>query len=170
MFGHRAPPRLWGLAASSQGSVGACALRRFSVRTQVQMAAVVPNGHEGWTRSDSHSPSDAAPQAAQARDGNATGTLRAHCACMTTEVIDMSQTRPRVLVVACGALLVAGCSSTQPTAPASPSPIPVTTPAPNDAALSSYLEFWRITDAAGAAPRSQDWTPKIKSVRRYTGG
>ena len=27
---------------------------------------------------------------------------------MTTEVIDMSQTRPRVLVVACGALLAAG--------------------------------------------------------------
>ena len=83
---------------------------------------------------------------------------------MTTEVIDMPQNRPRVLVVACGALLAAGCSSTQPTAPASPSPIPVTTPAPNDAALSSYLEFWRITDAAGAAPRSQDWTPKIKAV------
>ena len=31
------------------GSVGECALRRFSVRTQVQMAAVAPNGHEGWT-------------------------------------------------------------------------------------------------------------------------
>ena len=76
----------------------------------------------------------------------------------------MSQTRPRVLVAACGALLAAGCSSAQPTAPANPSPIPVTTTAPNQAALSTYREFWRITDAAGAAPRSQDWTPKIKAV------
>ena len=42
--------------------------------------------------------------------------------------------------------------------------IPVTTTAPNQAALSTYREFWRITDAAGAAPRSQDWTPKIKAV------
>jgi hypothetical protein len=51
-----------------------------------------------------------------------------------------------------------------PRHPASPSPIPVITPAPNEAALSTYREFWRITDAAGAAPRSQDWTPKIKAV------
>ena len=41
---------------------------------------------------------------------------------------------------------------------------PVTTTAPDQAALSTYREFWRIIDAARAAPRSQDWTPKIKAV------
>jgi predicted signal transduction protein with EAL and GGDEF domain len=83
---------------------------------------------------------------------------------MTTEVIDMSQTRPRVLVAACGALLVAGCSAGEPTSPPPASPVPVTTTTPNEAALSTYREFWRIVDAAGAAPQSQDWTPKIKAV------
>ena len=75
----------------------------------------------------------------------------------------MSQTRPRVLVAACGALLAAGCSSA-PTAPASPSTDPVTTTAPDQAALNTYREFWRVIDAARAAPRSQDWTPKIKAL------
>ena len=84
---------------------------------------------------------------------------------MTTEVIDMSQTRPHVLVAACGALLAAGCSSAPSPTPADPpTPIPVTTTAPDQAALSTYREFWRVVDAARAAPRSQDWTPKIKAL------
>jgi hypothetical protein len=83
---------------------------------------------------------------------------------MTTEVIDMSQTRPRVLVAACGALLAAGCSSA-PLTPASPSTsTPVIATAPDQAALNTYREFWRVVDAARAAPRSQDWTPKIKEL------
>ena len=49
------------------------------------------------------------------------------------------------------------------TPPAS-TPIPVTTTAPDQAALNTYREFWRVTDEAGAAPRSQDWTPKIKAL------
>jgi hypothetical protein len=83
---------------------------------------------------------------------------------MTTEVIDMPQNRPRVLVVACGALLAAGCSSAPSSAPASPSTsIPATT-APDQAALNTYREFWRVVDAARAAPKSQDWTPKIETL------
>jgi hypothetical protein len=84
---------------------------------------------------------------------------------MTTEVIDMSQTRPRVLVAACGALLAAGCSSAPSTTPASPSTsTPGITTAPDQAALNTYREFWRVVDAARAAPGSQNWTPKIQAL------
>ena len=30
--------------------------------------------------------------------------------------------------------------------------------------MSTYREFWRVVDAARAAPESQDWTPKIKAL------
>ena len=30
--------------------------------------------------------------------------------------------------------------------------------------MNTYREFWRVVDAARAAPRSQDWTPKIKAL------
>ena len=38
------------------------------------------------------------------------------------------------------------------------------TTAPDQAALNTYREFWRVVDAARAAPKSQDWTPKIKAL------
>lgn len=58
-------------------------------------------------------------------------------------------------------VVLAGCSAP---APAPPPASTVTTTAPQDAALAAYREFWRIADAARAAPRAEDWTPRIEAV------
>jgi hypothetical protein len=56
----------------------------------------------------------------------------------------------------------AGCSSAPTTPVSPPTPIPVTTP--HQLPFAHYREFWRVVDSARAAPRSQDWTPKIKEL------
>ncbi|WP_298800746.1 hypothetical protein [Pseudonocardia sp. 73-21] len=74
-------------------------------------------------------------------------------------------TPPRPVTTAASAVLlavVAGCSTASPSPP--PVPPPVVTTAPGDAALDAYREFWRIADAARAAPRTGDWTPRIEAV------
>ena len=72
-------------------------------------------------------------------------------------------TRSHVRDAAASALLVAAVACGCTDAPPSPPP-PVVTTAPRDAALDAYREFWRVVDAARAAPRAQDWTPRIEAV------
>lgn len=69
--------------------------------------------------------------------------------------------RPGAIAVVLLAAL-AGCSTAS--APPRPAPPPVATTAPGDAALDAYREFWRIADAARAAPRSTDWAPQLEAV------
>jgi hypothetical protein len=65
-------------------------------------------------------------------------------------------------------LVLVGCStpvtSTPPTTP-QPAP-PRAEDAAGSAALSAYTEYWRVTDAARAAPAAQDWRPAIEAVAR----
>jgi hypothetical protein len=70
-------------------------------------------------------------------------------------------TPARILTLAVLALLAA-CTAPTPTAPTRSAPTPV--PTPTDAAMTAYREFWTVTDAARAAPKAQDWTPRIQAL------
>jgi hypothetical protein len=63
----------------------------------------------------------------------------------------------------CAGLMAVACTATPPAAVTTPSatPPPVS---PEQAALATYAEFWRVTDAARAAPSARDWTPQIEAV------
>jgi hypothetical protein len=73
----------------------------------------------------------------------------------------------RVAAVIAAVLVLTGCAGPEPAPPAA------TPPAPSDAApdmtaaaMAAYGEFWRVSEAAFAAPRAQDWQAELSKVTR----
>jgi hypothetical protein len=82
---------------------------------------------------------------------------------MTPQAFTMSARRSRGQTAA-AVLLVAvlgGCTSPSPVPPSSP---PTSAATPDRAALEAYARFWRVVDAAGAAPRAENWEPQLEGV------
>lgn len=59
--------------------------------------------------------------------------------------------------------VVAGCSS-PPVSPPAPTTLPASPDLPERQALTAYENFWTVTDAAYAAPKSRDWIPQLREV------
>ncbi|GAA2861878.1 hypothetical protein GCM10010472_19020 [Pseudonocardia halophobica] len=74
--------------------------------------------------------------------------------------------RPRAYPLAAATAIcvasIAGCSQTSPNDP----PPPPTSTASSSDALAVYAEFWRLSQLAMQAPRSQDWSVPLATVAR----